>query len=158
MFATLRRSGGIEALARRVGQAPAQVSVATELLITELIDCLRKYVATKGGEEEGVENLLNLLAEFGDGRLAADVMGPDPIDPSEGEAILDRIYAAIGVARPTIDEIADRNGLDPEEVGKVLPLLAMLLCGYIAARFASGGEGGDGMAWAIDLLVPHRRI
>ena len=157
MFATLRRSGGIEALARRVGEAPAHVSVAAELLITEMIDCLRNYVAIKGGEEQGVGHLMNVLGELGGGRLAADVMGHDPIDPSEGDAILDKLYAVNGFVRPTAEEIAERNGLDPEEVGKVLPLLAMLLCGYISARFVSGGEG-DGMKWAIDMLVQDRRI
>ena len=131
--------------------------MAAELLIPEAIGYLRDYVANNGGEERGIESLLNVLAEFGDGRLAADVMGPDAIDSHEGYAILDRLQDTNGPARPATEEIAERNGLDPQEVDKVLPLLMMLLCGYICARSASRAEG-DCMKWAFDLLVPHRRI
>ena len=157
MFATLRRSGGIEALARQVGHPQASVSAASEALIPELMACLREFVRNQGGEEAGVKKLLGVLDELGDGQLAADVMGHERVSPDSGESILASLCAGEGPARPDPGELAARSGLDEALLEHLLPLLAMLLCGYISAR-ASGDREGDGLGWARDLLVAERRI
>lgn len=157
MFATLRRSGGIESLVRRSGYPPATVSAVSEAMIPELLACLRAFVEREGGEEAGVKNLLGVLEELGGGRLAAEVMGHEPINPEPGETILKRICDGNAIKRPAPDAVAERTGLDLATIEKILPLLTMLLCGYISARAGGNGEE-DGLHWALDVLVTDKKI
>ncbi|MEZ5737346.1 MAG: hypothetical protein R3E09_16360 [Novosphingobium sp.] len=142
---------------RRSDYPPARVSAASEALIPELLTCLRLYVEREGGEEAGVNRLLHVLDELGGGRLAADVMGHEPVSPEPGNALLDRLCNGKVMTRPSPDVIAEQTGLDSALLEKILPLLAMLLCGYISARAGGSGEE-DGLHWALDVLVPNKKI
>ncbi|MCB2072913.1 MAG: hypothetical protein H6917_10400 [Novosphingobium sp.] len=157
MFATLRRSGGIEALVRRSGYSPASVSAASEALIPELLACLRIFVENEGGEEVGVKSLLGVLEELGGGRLAAEIMGHEAISLEPADAIFEQICDNRAIGRPIPGAIAEQSGVDQDVVENILPLLAMLMCGYVAAR-AGGSGDGDGLHWALDLLVKDRKI
>lgn len=157
MFAALRRSGGIESLVRRTELPPATVSAVAEAMLPELLACLRAFVERAGGEETGVKNLLAVLEELGGGRLAAEVMGHEPFNPEPGETVLKRICDGNAIKRPVPGAVAERTGVDLTAIDKILPLLTMLLCGYIAAR-AKGSGAEDGFHWALDVLVTDKKI
>lgn len=142
---TLRRSGGINALSRQLGLSPAEVSTATEALLPALLSGLRQLGDRLGGEgEAGIRAVVDLFVKLGGGQLAADVMGPGPLDTGPGNALLDE---ALGpeVARRAVLIEAERNaGLSQALGERVLPGLAMLIGGYITARAAGSGVAGSG--------------
>jgi hypothetical protein len=150
---TLRRSGGINALSRQLGVSPAEVSAAAEALLPALLGGLRQLADRLGKGDAGVRALVEQIVELGGGQLAADVMGPGPLDSGPGNAILDR---ALGpeVARRAIFVEAERTGqIDQSLAERIFPGLAMLVGGYITARAGgSGAEGSGGLGGLGSLL------
>lgn len=157
LFTTLRRSGGIEALARQINRPSADVAAAAEALLPEVLSCLRSYAVQEGDGEVGINRLLALLDELGGGRLAVDVMGPDKIGRALGHAVLERICEDDRPARLELAEIAASSGIDAGLLEEVQPPLATLVCGYISARVGGSGEQ-EGLDWLIDLLKVGSRI
>ena len=150
---TLRRSGGINALSRQIGVSPAEVAAGAEALLPALLGGLRRVADCSGRGDEGVRALVDELATLGGGQLAADVMGPGPLETDPGNAILD---LAIGpdVARRAVLIEAERNaGLDQALGERVLPGLAMLVGGYITARAGGSGAEGSGGLDCLGLLL-----
>ena len=155
---TLRRSGGINALSRQLGVSPAEVSAGAEALLPALVAGLRQLADRRGGGDEGVRALVDELVALGGGELAAQVMGPGPLDIDPGNHIL---ALAIGpdVARSAVlTEAARSSALSPAFGERVLPGLAMLVGGYITARAGgSGAEGSGGLSGLgalLDSLTP----
>lgn len=139
---TLRRSGGINALSRQIGVSPADVAVGAEALLPALLGGLRQLADRLGQGDEGVHSLLDVLTDLGGGQLAADVMGPGPLNTDLGNTILDRALGPEVARRAALIE-AERNfGLDQALGERMLPGLAMLVGGYITAR--AGGSGAEG--------------
>ncbi len=125
-FAMLWRSGGIDAMARQVGVPPAKAMAGVRALLPPLLDGFRQY---RGGMPE----LLAVLDELGGGSLAAAVMSVDSVDPAGGEALLARIAGSAEIRRGLADA-CKTGGRDPAALEAMLPLLAMLIGGYVAAR------------------------
>jgi hypothetical protein len=151
---TLRRSGGINALSRQLGLSPAEVSAATEALLPALLGGLRQLGDRLGGAgDAGIRAVVDLFVELGGGQLAADVMGPGPLDTRPGKALLDQVLGP-EVARRAVLIEAERNaGLDQALAERVLPGLAMLIGGYITARAAGSGVEGSGGLDGLDGLL-----
>ena len=156
LFATLRKSGGIEALARQLGHSPATVFAASDALVPEILACLREYVRERGGGDAGVQSLLAILNRLGDGQLAADVMGPDQVQKGAGFTLLEQICGKEAIS-VLAGRAADKTDLDLALLKDVLPLLAMLACGYISARIGSGSSE-DGLDWVYELLGADKKI
>lgn len=152
-LATLRRSGGTDALARQTGMSPAAVRTSLSALVPALVARLGDHVRKLGGGAAGMRLLLVYLADFGDGKLAVEVMSPDPVDPAPGEAILGRIVGDTAARRQLIAEAAVTGGQDPGAIERLLPLLAMLMCGYISARAEAAEVQGAGLDWLRDALA-----
>jgi len=156
-LATLRRSGGINAIARHVGTSPVDAGAGISALLPMVINGLRDYCARSGGGDAGVRSLIGLLGQMGDGDLAAQVMGPDPLRIDAGKALLDRLFGA-GVTAE-VDEAERSTDVARDLLDDLLPPLAMLVGGYIAARAGgSGGQGGvgpSGLGGLLDTLLTH---
>ena len=61
LLATLRRSGGVSAVAVQLDEAPAQVDQGVEALLPLLVSEMRAEVARLGGGDEGIAALLMML-------------------------------------------------------------------------------------------------
>ncbi len=158
LFATLRRSGGIEALARQTGNTTAAAFSATEALVPEFLACLRDYVRKHGGGESGVQSLLAIIGGLGDGRLAAEVMGPEQVRTESGYTLLEQFGEGKDtVQRLASDAAAKGNDLDTALLEDILPALAMLACGYLSARIGTSGDE-EGLDWLFDLLAADKKI
>ncbi len=152
---TLRRSGGINALSRQLGVSPAEVAAGADALLPALIGGLRQRAHLLGTGDGGVHALLDELKELGGGELAAQVMAPGPLTVDPGNVIVERMIGP-EVARRAVLIEAERNaGLDKALGDRILPGLAMLVGGYMAARAGgSGAEGSGGLSFLDDLLDP----
>lgn len=151
-LATLRRSGGLHALARKLEASPADVMSAAGSLLPHLLDAMRGFVERHGGEEAGVKALAQLLSSLGDGDLAAEVMGPGPLRIDAGKQLLSDLIPC----DPSDDLVTG----DPLQA-QLFPGLAMLVGGYLGARAigsdAEGRSGLEQMGEMLELDWPRRR-
>ncbi len=119
MLTALQRSGGIEALARQAGVAPPDALAAARQMLPGLLAMLRGFGQGRGA-------LFELLERLGGTSLAADVMSVDQVQSDRGQALLSELAGASETGE-----------------GPLRPLLAMLVCGYVAAQAAGHGAGPD---------------
>ena len=129
-FATLRRSGGINALARQLGIAPGVATAGAQALLPQLLDGFRPYRAR-------MPELLDILNDLGGGALAVTVMNMENADPAPGLALIGRIFEHNG----SVEELmaaARPSAIERTSLERMAPLLAMLIGGYVAARAAGG--------------------
>lgn len=132
MLTKLVQSGGMTAIARQVGVSPAATLASVRALLPGLLAGLRDYPG-------GVAGLPELFAAAGGVKLAAAVMGPDPVDSTPGEEIIARIG---GIVLTQVDDVPD----DPVVRLRIAPLLAMLVVGYLSARAGEAAMTGDELA------------
>jgi hypothetical protein len=139
-LATLRQSGGISALSRQLGEPLAQTMAAADALIPDLLSDFQNYSG-------GLDGLLELVGEVGGGAMAQAIMEHEPVDTRPGILILSKIKR-LGVVSD-----AERNTpdiVDPELRQRMMPLLAMLMGGYLSARATSGGLNMQELAALIE--------
>lgn len=139
LLTTLHRSGGIVALARQLDMEPPASASLVEALLPPLAGALRSC-----HQRIGARGLLNILSEQGGAGLAAAIMGLEPVDPGKGWALLKRLD--IDASDIAIQE-------DAVLAARMLPLLAMLIGGYLAAIELSRD---DAHAALMELLAPAR--
>jgi hypothetical protein len=134
----LRRSGGVDAIAKQLGIPPAMAAVGAEALLPAILGGFRKNGEAAGGGETGLGSLIGMLGGLGGGELAANVLGPEPTDVARGNDVLGQIFGSKDVSRTVAGHAAGQTGLDPALLKQMLPILAMLVGGYLSAR-AQGG-------------------
>jgi len=144
MYATLRRSGGIDALARHLGLSPAEGAAVARDLMPHVLPLFRRQFEAAGGGVRGLAALADWLAPFGGSGLALAILGPEPIAAVRhlqvAAGLLDGTDGAIGLV-----EAARRHSAVPARtLAAAVPLLLMLVGGYLAARAeAAGGIDAD---------------
>ncbi|MGH6787592.1 MAG: DUF937 domain-containing protein [Novosphingobium sp.] len=141
----LRRTGGIDAVAKQTALAPGVATSGTEALAPFVLGGFARLSAEAGGDEAGLGAVVGMLERHGGGGLAVNVLGPDPTDVARGNAVLGDIFGSKAVSRLVADRAALGSGVDPAALEAMLPLLAMLIGGYLAAR--SEGAGQELLAW-----------
>jgi hypothetical protein len=77
------------------------------------------------------------------------VLGPQDTDVGKGNDILGQIFGSKDVSRTVAGHAAGQTGIDPELLKKMLPILAMLVGGYLSSR---GGGQSEGQAGAGGIL------
>jgi hypothetical protein len=90
---------------------------------------------------------------MGGGSLLDQVLAPQPTDVRQGNDVLGQIFGSPEVSRSVAQHAATQSGIDASMLKKMLPLLAMLVGGFIARQHgaaqavpgaAAGGTGlGD---------------
>ncbi len=127
ILATLRQSGGINALARQMGQPPAMIMAAANALLPDLVERFRQCSG-------GMPGLLRVIEEAGGAGMAQAIMTDDKVDVQPGMLLLARIGNAGSIL---VDSLPEAR-LTPDLEARLTTLLAMLLGGYLSARSSSG--------------------
>lgn len=140
----LRRSGGVDAIAKQLGIPPATAAAGAEALVPAIVGGFRKQGEAVGGGDAGLGSLIGMLGALGGGGLAANVLGPEPTETARGNEVLGEIFGSKDVSRTVAGHAAGQTGLDPELLKQMLPILAMLVGGYLSAR--ARGSGSDSPA------------
>jgi hypothetical protein len=135
----LSRMGGIQSMARELGVSEQQAASGAAALAPVILGGFKKQAQSRPGGLEGLGGLLNQL---GGGGLLDNVLGPQPTDIGAGNNVLEQIFGSKDVSRTVAQNAAARSGLDPAVLKKMLPLLAMLLAGYMAKQRAGAQPGG----------------
>ena len=144
MMDMLRASGGLDAIAGQLGISPEMAQVGAGALLPAIVGGFQKQSDVAGGGVGGLGSLIGMLGGLGGAGLADNVLGPQETDVSKGNDILGQIFGSKDVSRTVAGHAAGETGLDPELLKKMLPILAMLVGGYLSSRGGAQGEGQGG--------------
>lgn len=144
----LAQMGGLASMAKELGISQKQAASGAEALIPAILGGFKKQAQA---QPTGLEGLGSLLGQLGGGGLLDNVLSPQATDVSRGNDVLGQIFGSREVSRTVAQSAATRSGLDPALLKKMLPMLAMLVAGYMAKQGsgatqqpaqAGGGLGG----------------
>jgi hypothetical protein len=138
----LRQMGGLQSISRELGISEAQAASGAEALAPAILGGFKKQAQASAG----LESLGGLLAQLGGGGLLDNVLAPEPTDVSRGNDVLGQIFGSKEVSRTVAQNASAQSGLDPSLIKKMLPMVAMLVAGYMAKQRGGSqlpGGGGD---------------
>lgn len=146
----LSQTGGLQSIARELGISESQAASGTAALAPAILGGFKKQAQAR---PDGLEGLGGLLNQLGGGGLLDDVLASKPTDVNRGNEVLGQIFGSKDVSRAVAQNAASQSGLDPSVLKKMLPMLAMLVAGFMArqrtagagAQPASGGGGLGGL-------------
>jgi hypothetical protein len=130
----LGQAGGIESLARELGVGREQAATGAAALIPAILGGFKKRAQS---EPAGLEGLAGMLGGLGGGGLLDEVLSPRATNVGTGNDILGQIFGSKDVSRTVAQNASARTGVDPALLKRMLPILAMLVAGYMAR--SSGG-------------------
>ncbi|MGB7905526.1 MAG: DUF937 domain-containing protein [Steroidobacteraceae bacterium] len=144
----LNQLGGLQSVAKELGVDQAQVTAGAAALMPALLGGFKKQAQA---QPSGLDGLVGMLGNLGGGGLLDDVLSPQPTNVGRGNDVLGQIFGSPEVSRTVARNAAATSGIDPALLKKMLPMLAMLVAGFMAkqsmgqpAAPASGGAGGLG--------------
>ena len=143
-------SGGIGALARELGVSESQAQAGAAALLPAILGGLGKRAPASGAGGIG-----DLLDQLGGGSLLDAVVAPQPTPVDRGNDVLGQIFGSKDVSRTVASHASAQTGLDTSLLKKMLPMVAMLVTGYLAKRARAGGgavAGGSSGGGLGDLL------
>jgi hypothetical protein len=135
----LAQMGGLQSMARELGVSESQAASGAEALIPAILGGFKKQAQS---QPTGLEGLGGLLGQLGGGGLLDDVLAPRPTDVNRGNDVLGQIFGSKDVSRTVAKSAAAKSGLDPALLKKMLPILAMLVAGYMAKQQGAASSGG----------------
>ena len=134
-------------MARELGITEAQAAKGAEALAPAILGGFKKQAQA---QPSGLDGLAGVLGQLGGGGLLDDVLSPQPTPVEKGNDVLGQIFGSRDVSRTVAQDAASRSGLDPSLLKKMLPMLAMLVAGYMAKQRGAGAaaepsSGGGGL-------------
>lgn len=136
-----RDGAAVQQLAAQFGLRPEQASAAIGALMPALAAGLKRNITT---DEAGLESAL------ASGHHETYIDQPEvlgaPATTADGNAILGHIFGSKDVSRKVAAGAAERTGIDPAVLKRMLPLLASLAMGALAKqrKRANGGAAQSG--------------
>lgn len=151
----LQQTGAIEAISRELGVDPATAQAGAAALLPSILAGFQQPAAVEtqaassgfaGGAEEsfgGLGGLLGTIGALGGGGLLDNVTSNEPTQVDKGNQILGQIFGSKDGSRAVAADAAAQSGVEPTLLKKMLPILAMLVAGYVMKQAGkTGGIGG----------------
>jgi hypothetical protein len=145
----LAQMGGLRSIAQELGVSESQAASGAAALAPAILGGFKKHAQA---HPAGLEGLGGLLEQLGGGSLLDNVLASHPTDVSRGNGVLGQIFGSKDVSRAVAQSAASQSGLDSALLKKMLPMVAMLVTGYMAKHggaaaapqpsSAGGGLGG----------------
>ncbi|MFZ2492931.1 MAG: DUF937 domain-containing protein, partial [Thermoanaerobaculia bacterium] len=129
----LSQMGGLQSMARELGVSESQAKSGAAALLPAILGGFKKQTQA---QPAGLGGLGGLLGQLGGGSLLDDVLSPQPTNVNRGNDVLGQIFGSKDVSRTVAQNAAASSGLDPAILKKMLPILAMLVAGYMAKQSA----------------------
>ena len=149
----LAQTGGLQSIARELGLSEEQAASGAAALAPAILGGFQKHTQSQANGQEGLGGLLGRL---GGGGLLDEVVSPKPTNPALGNDVLGQIFGSKDVSRAVAQNAASNTGLDPSLLKKMLPLLAMLVTGYLAKQHGSAAQdapAGGGLGGLLGSLL-----
>jgi hypothetical protein len=131
---TLRRTGGIHAVSDRLAQPFPEIARIADAALPLIASALHSAVRRFGVGEIGCRHMIEQLQRLGGGEMAVAVMSPGDAYARPGEALLDLILPQPGARKAVVNAVARKSGTAVWLASAALPVLAMLVGGYVSAR------------------------
>jgi hypothetical protein len=129
----LAQTGGLQSMAQELGVSETQVTSGAAALLPAILGGFKKQAQAQPG---GLSGLGGLLGQLGGGGLLDQVLAPHPTDVSSGNDVLGQIFGSKDVSHAVAQNASAQSGLDPGLLRKMLPILAMVVTGYMAKQHA----------------------
>jgi hypothetical protein len=139
LAAILKQSGAIGAIAQQLGVNEQMAEIGAAALLPSILGGFKK---TAQAQPSGIEGLGGLLGQLGGGGLFDSVVAPEPTPVDQGNDILGTIFGSKDVSRSVAGQAATQTGIDPSLLKRMLPILAMLVAGYMAKQSGGAAQGG----------------
>lgn len=136
----LTETGGLQSMARELGISEADAAQGASALAPDILGGFKKQAE----QPAGLAGLGGLLGQLGGGNLLDNLLSPEPTDVSQGNSILGQIFGSKEVSRSVARNASTQSGLSPEILKKMLPMLAMLVAGYMAKKKGAGAAADTG--------------
>ncbi len=142
----LTQMGGLKSMARELGVSEQEATTGAAALAPAILDGFEKKAVPTG-----LGGLSELLSKLGGGDLLDNVVSAEPTDVSRGNGVLASIFGSKDGSRAVAADAATKSGLDTTMLKKMLPIVAMMVAGYLAKQKgasrdrrgpSSGGLGG----------------
>ena len=125
----------------------SQAAAGAEALAPAVLGGFKKQAQA---QPSGLQGLGGLLGQLGGGGLLNEVLAPEPTDLNRGNDVLAQIFGSKDVSRTVAQNAAAQTDLSQDVLKRMLPMLAMMVAGFMAQRgggdaqpsAASGGLGG----------------
>lgn len=131
----LAQSGGLQAMARELGISEADAARGASALAPAILGGFKKQAQA---QPTGLDGLGGMLGQLGGGSLLDDVLSPAPTNVDRGNDVLGQIFGSRDVSRTVAQHASAQAGLDPGVLKKMLPMVAMLITGYLATERGAG--------------------
>lgn len=139
MLDILRQTGGVDAIARELGVPPAVAAAGAEALLPSVLGGFKKQAQAPASG--GLGGLVDILGSLGGGALATNVLGTEPTNIDQGNSVLGQIFGSKDVSRTVAGQASAQTGIDGELLKKMLPILAMLVAGYLSHQGGAAAAG-----------------
>jgi hypothetical protein len=131
----LNQLGGVGSVARELGISESQARSGAEALLPALLGGFKQQAQS---QPAGLGGLVEMLGRMGGGGLMDDVLGAQPTNIDRGNQVLGQIFGSKDVSRAVAQNAGGQTGLDPVVLKKMLPMLGMLVAGYMSKQGAPG--------------------
>ena len=136
----LAQTGGLQSIAKELGISETQVTSGAAALAPAILGGFKKQAQS---QPSGLSGLGGLVGKLGGGGLLDDVLAPQPTNVNRGNDVLGQIFGSKDVSRTVAQDAASRTGLSPELLKKMLPMMAMLVTGYLAKQQGGGAAASS---------------
>jgi len=129
----IKQAGGLGTIAKELGLSQKDAASGAEALLPAVMGGFKKRAGSDG--ESGLGSLLGKLGGAG---LADDVLSNQPTHVDMGNNVLGAIFGTKDVSRAVAADASKKSGLSADTLKKMLPMLAMLVGGFMAKKTGSG--------------------
>lgn len=156
----LQQMGGLGSMARELGVDERQARSGAEALLPAILGGFKRQAQA---QPAGAGGLLDVLGRLGGGGLMDEVLGAQPTNLEHGNQVLGQIFGSKDVSRAVAQNAAGQTGLDPGVLKKMLPMLGMLVAGYMSKQGAAAqgaapqaAAPGDGLGGLLGNVLGGR--
>ncbi len=135
----LNQMGGLGAMARELGVDEGAARSGAEALLPAILGGFREQ---SQAQPSGPGGLPDMLGQLGGGNLLDEVLASQPTNLERGNQVLGQIFGSKDVSRAVARNAAGQTGLDPSTLKQMLPMLGMLVAGYMSKEGSATAPAG----------------
>jgi hypothetical protein len=156
----LQETNAVGAISRELGVDPETAKKGASALLPSILAGFQSPEAAgqAGGlpGSGGLGGLLGTIAGLGGGGLLDNVTSDEPTHVGKGNEILGSIFGSKDRSREVAADAASQSGVEPSLLKKMLPILAMVVGGYVMKKAQGGRGGGGGLGGALGGILAEQ--
>ncbi|MEH6826774.1 DUF937 domain-containing protein [Parasphingorhabdus sp.] len=146
----LQQSGGIGTMAKELGINESVAETGAAALLPAILGGFKKTAQAQPG---GLDGLDGLLGQLGGGGLLDSVLATQPTPVAKGNEVLGQIFGSKEVSRTVAAGAEQQTGISSDLLKQMLPVVAMMVTGYMAKQSGDSTGNGGGLGGLIGGLL-----